>query len=427
MKDLFPGHFKDDNGDIKDIWEECLFVFDANIILNLYRYSDPTRKSFFETLESIKSRVWLPHRVAEEYLSNRLVVIGQQEKSYEDTVSKIDALKKDLDNSRSHPFVSKRVMKKIDSVFSELKEELSKNKKDHEKRIRNDEIKKTVAAIFEGRVGDAYDKAKLEDIISDGEERYKEKIPPGYNDVKKGGDSDSLSDQCKKYGDLIVWKQILDKSSNIGRDIVLVTDDAKDDWWEVFKGKTIGPRPELFDEFKKCSGNNFHMFKADRFLEVASEVLGGAVSNEAVEEIREIRRRDIESNKKSEDLDNIIDSKYPSKKMARIKSVYYNELSNIENSIKNVEMARHKADELLVALSQKESQVLESDDELEHDDFVKRYNSVIAKKSMLDRKLHQLNSKKEYLLKRFNKIGDDLYKYEVAMNDINDIDGGAGF
>ena len=66
----------------------------------------------------------------------------------------------------------------------------------------------------------------------------------------------------------------------------------KEDWWEKFKGKTVGPRPELVKEFKDRANNTFHMYQADRFLELARENLDEQVSDEIVEEIREVRRRD---------------------------------------------------------------------------------------------------------------------------------------
>ena len=78
----------------------------------------------------------------------------------------------------------------------------------------------------------------------------------------------------------------------MNKGVVLVTDDKKEDWWEKFKGKTVGPRPELVKEFKDRANQTFHMYQADRFLELAREILGERVSEEIVEEIREVRRRD---------------------------------------------------------------------------------------------------------------------------------------
>ena len=292
MKNLFPGHFKESDESLREVWETSLFVFDANILLNLYRYSDATRNEFLRILTKLKDRTWLPHRAAEEYLNNRLTVIDQQETSYDETVKLIEKLQLDLDNARQHPFVGKEVMEKANVVFVELCDELKRNKSIHTNRISSDDIKDSIAKIFGNSVGLPYDKNQLEVLISDGEERYKQRIPPGFKDGAKAGDSEVFSEKCRKYGDLIVWSQAIDKAIEMNKGVVLVTDDKKEDWWEKFKGKTVGPRPELVKEFKDRANQTFHMYQADRFLELAREILGERVSEEIVEEIREVRRRD---------------------------------------------------------------------------------------------------------------------------------------
>lgn len=289
MKDLFPGHFRDSDDNLAETWNECLFVFDTNILLNLYRYSDSTKEEFLKILKKIGSRIWLPHRAADEYFNNRLEVIGKQEKAYDDTVSNINKLKKELDNARQHPFVSKEVMGKIEGVFDELCSELADNKKVHTSRISNDEIKESIASIFLGKVGPPYDKAKLEEIVVNGEERYKQKIPPGFKDSSKSTGSEIFTEICRKYGDLIIWNQVIDKSIEAKKPVVFVIDDRKEDWWSRFNGKTIGPRPELVAEFRERTKQSFHMYQADRFLELARELLEEEVSDELVDEIRKLR------------------------------------------------------------------------------------------------------------------------------------------
>lgn len=332
MKDIFPGHFKESEKDLKAVWDSCIFIFDANILLNLYRYSDSTRNEFLRILKKINSRTWLPHRAAEEYLNNRLSVIDQQEKSYDDTIKSITNLKSDLDNARQHPFVSLEIMKQAEKVFETLCEELTKNKSTHTKRITNDEIKNSISLIFKNNVGPAYEKEKLEELILDGEERYKQKIPPGFKDSGKSSGSDVFSEKCRKYGDLIVWHQVIDKSIESKKPIVLVTDDKKEDWWEKFKGKTIGPRPELVKEFKDKTDNTFYMYQADRFLELARENLDESVSNEIVEEIREVRRRDKIAYHKN------VEMEYMQNRKAQIE-----QLMHQSNAIRNqVEVTQHE-------------------------------------------------------------------------------------
>ncbi|RTQ97198.1 PIN-like domain-containing protein [Halomonas nitroreducens] len=286
MRNMFPGHFKGSEVEVKEVWKSCLFVFDANIILNLYRYSDSTRQEFFNIFEKFKDRIWIPNRAAEEFLINRASVIASQEKTYDDAIKGVDELKKSLESPRKQPFVSKEVMSQAESFFERLLSELSENKDVLANRVSDDEIKASVSEVFEGCVGEPYDDESIKKIIEEGDQRYAHKIPPGYKDAGKGDVNGSVFERTRKYGDLIVWKQILDKAVNDSVDVVLVTDDKKEDWWEKSGHRTIGPRPELVEEFFVTTGRTFQMYQADRFLVLARENLDEEVSEEIVDEVR---------------------------------------------------------------------------------------------------------------------------------------------
>ena len=293
MKDLFPGYFKPDSKEIKKIWKSCLFVFDTNILLNLYRYSNETQKEFLELLKKINDRIWIPNRVGEEYLANRIGVIHEQENTYDKTIKSIEDLKDTLNHSRRHPFITKNTLSQVEQTLEALTNELQNNKANHIERFANDDIQQSIVELFNKRVGKEYSKKELHNIFTEGEQRYSEKIPPGYKDKTKGSDN-SFINQCRVFGDLIIWKQIIDKSIDVKKDIILVIDDKKEDWWFESKGKTIGPRPELIKEFKSKTNHNIHMYQADRFLELAQESLHEKVSEKAVEEIKEVRDYQVE-------------------------------------------------------------------------------------------------------------------------------------
>lgn len=358
MKDLFPGHFKESDESLKEAWETSLFVFDANILLNLYRYSDTTRNEFIRILNKLKGRVWLPHRAAEEYLNNRLTVIDQQEKSYDDTIKLIESLQQDLDNTRQHPFVSKGVMRKINSVFDELCNELKKNKSAHTDRISSDEIKDSIAIIFGKNVGTPYDKGQIDQLISAGEERYKQKIPPGFKDGSKAGDSEVFSEKCRKYGDLILWTQVIDKAIESNKSVVLVTDDKKEDWWEKFKGKTVGPRPELVKEFKDRANQAFHMYQADRFLELARVNLGEKVSEEIVEEIREVRQRDKLALRRMKEIELYKHRKMQQMQLAQQMDSIRHQMAKYEQEMHMLQEKRHLLENERISLKEFNNKIL---------------------------------------------------------------------
>ncbi|AAY36973.1 PIN-like domain-containing protein [Pseudomonas fragariae (ex Marin et al. 2024)] len=294
MKDLFPGHFSSSDQDIENLWKDCIFVLDANVLLSLYRYSDSTRSELFKVFDTMSDRLWIPHQVAQEYLTNRLLVISEQAKYYDDASKRIEGLKKLLENSNQHPFVSSKTLNAASKVFEQLTKELSENRLIHDKRITKDEIKDKLEILFSSNVGPAYSKDRLEEVLIAGKTRYDEKTPPGFSDSKKGGDSQLFSDRCKPYGDYIVWLQMMDHSRLVEKSIIFVTGDVKEDWWTVFQGKTVGPHPSLVQEFIDSTGYLFYMYTPDKFLQRASIDLG--INNieleKSAQEIRDLQKED---------------------------------------------------------------------------------------------------------------------------------------
>jgi hypothetical protein len=401
MKKTFSGHFSQNEHNQKKLWDECLFVLDANILLNLYRYSDSTRIEVMRILESLKKRLWLPHRAAEEYLANRLLVIDQQEKAYEDTVKTIESLKNDLENSRQHPFVKKNTMKKVVDVFVLLRSELEENKNTYSRRIHNDDIKDSIATLFESRIGSEYDKDKLVSLIKEGEERYRQKTPPGYKDGYKGDDPDLFQEQCRKYGDLIVWMQIIDRAKEINSGVVLITDDKKEDWWVRFKGKTIGPRPELVKEFELAVGKPFQMYQADRFLEFAREFFNQRVSQEILDEIREVRRRDgVVVNNRKNALDERRDfvSEYRQHTINRISM----EMLRHEEQLRDV-VARKAG--MMNLISQAENEYLSRKTDVDKDMAREKFH---RKNSLLLNEIEVMYLRENELNKRITELREEL-------------------
>ncbi|WP_343350669.1 PIN-like domain-containing protein [Pseudomonas sediminis] len=292
VKDKFPGHFIKP-AKTRDEWGDCIVVLDTNILLNLYRYSDETRDSFIKTLEKLKDRVWLPYTVAAEYIDRRLGVIFDQQQEYENAVNDINKLKSKLENARQHPFISKNTMASATRSLDKVINELENNKSIHTKRITSDEIQDFLAEMLNGKIGDENTPEELEKIITEGEIRYKQKTPPGYKDSKKQGDEDTLKARCRPYGDLIIWKSILWKANKDKKTVVFVTDDGKEDWWLIFKGKTLSPRPELIKEFKEETDQTLHMYLPERFLELAIEKNQEMPSEAVLDEIRDTRLKEL--------------------------------------------------------------------------------------------------------------------------------------
>ena len=44
MKDIFKGYYRPSDDEFKKMWEEGIFVFDTNVLLNFYRYKKETKR-----------------------------------------------------------------------------------------------------------------------------------------------------------------------------------------------------------------------------------------------------------------------------------------------------------------------------------------------------------------------------------------------
>src|SRR4051812_32263128 len=80
MRSMFPGYYRPKAEEFAEKFKSCVFCFDTNVLLNLYRYTPESRDNLLKILrhEKIKDRIWLPHRVGFEYQRRRTdVLLGQ--------------------------------------------------------------------------------------------------------------------------------------------------------------------------------------------------------------------------------------------------------------------------------------------------------------------------------------------------------------
>ena len=292
MKDNFPGYYRPTKDEFIQLWNDSIFVLDTNVLLNMYRYTPKTRKEFISILEKISDRIWIPYQVALEYHENRLSVINQQIIAYENVEKILDnhknKIKNELFSHSPHPYIEvKSYITKIEEKFAEIKEELNKDKKKHPNLLYDDEIRKMITMLFEGKVGSSCSQDMLKKIYEKGKERFEKKIPPGYKDKDKDG--------LGKYGDLILWYQIINHAKSIKKPIILITDEKKDDWWLKINGKIISPHPELINEMFFEGGTNFYMYTATKFVEYAKKHFESQIDQGSINEVHDIEKFDKKS------------------------------------------------------------------------------------------------------------------------------------
>ena len=243
----------------QQLFNTATIVFDTNVFLNLYRRSKATREILLDAMQSFQDRLWMPHQVAMEFMKNRPEVIHTMTTGYDAVINgaekQVDEWARTIDADESS---SNKIKKKVTDWII-----LNRERNLEVTDCHDDLILEIVLDLFEGKVGKEYDITELDRIKKEGKDRYEKNIPPGYKDVKKSNGKDDNN----AYGDLIFWLQLLDYAKDNSVDIILVTDDQKEDWWQILHGKTIGPRPELKKEFYSKTHRNFHMYTMKQFIE----------------------------------------------------------------------------------------------------------------------------------------------------------------
>src|SRR6266508_7012977 len=75
MFDDFQGYRLPTEAEIDDALRLALIVIDANLLLNLYRYTESTRDDLLGVMGRLGDRLWVPHQVLREFWRNRLGVL----------------------------------------------------------------------------------------------------------------------------------------------------------------------------------------------------------------------------------------------------------------------------------------------------------------------------------------------------------------
>jgi hypothetical protein len=278
MRGLFPGHYRPRPAEFEKLWKDCIFSFDANVLLGVYRYTDTTRNTLLKVLEALRDRVWLTHRAAAEFQRHRIEVIGRERATFEEHQKKVASILKD---TAKHAFLSPEQVSELDQT----RERLSALLQDALKRQpdllwQDDSLRDRLDTIFIDRVGEpcTADEERIQHAEADA--RIGRRQPPGYLD-------DAKTEAANRRGDAVLWLQLLAHAKKQQKAVIFVTDERKDDWWIRHSGKTIGPRSELIEEFGSHTGQQFYMYDIGSFLEHAQKHVQAIDVDAAVAEVRQ--------------------------------------------------------------------------------------------------------------------------------------------
>lgn len=269
MREKFPGWWPKKPEQIAKLWDTAIFVPDANVLLHCLRHATVVRDELLRLFEALGDALWIPYQVGLEFQRNRLDVqfgaLDAYDALIKDQEANIDKARDRLRQLRAHPTIDvQKELAALDIFLSDFKGRMEAARRAHPS-IEIDGVLEKLFELLENRIGDKWPPDKLIALKKEGEDRYSKKIPPGYKDQKKdGGEYD-------KFGDLIIWKEIIAKAKAEKRPVIFISDDAKEDWWWIHRGRKMGPRPELIEEFRAEAAQDFHIYEFSQFLRFAAD------------------------------------------------------------------------------------------------------------------------------------------------------------
>ncbi|MFI9528512.1 PIN-like domain-containing protein [Micromonospora rosaria] len=260
---------------------------DANVLLNLYRYTADARDDLLAVLSALSDRLWAPHQVLTEFWRNRDRVLRDPRdtaKTAEELQNirgqAVKAVQTWVNRVALEPAQASAVVEKLtagfDKVLLYVDEFRDTAAIDAARDTNTDVVLSSLNSILHGRVGEPLDEKAHSSALVEAQRRLDEKIPPGYMDRKK--------DIAEGAGDYLVWEQSLREAEKRGADLLFVTGDAKEDWWRTEGGERRGPRVELVNELRDRAGVRLFMVRPAQLLKYARAVLSVTVREDSLQD-----------------------------------------------------------------------------------------------------------------------------------------------
>lgn len=258
--------------------DNYVIILDTNVLLNVYRYSPDFSEFALKCLMEVSNYIYLPATVKMEYEKHHKSEFSKMKKRIAEaskgTETQIELAKNKILRScdgleRLHfPDINElrevlsEKLNAVQQAFNDFFEDRPSLNLAQDFWAGTDHLLKLIQEIDNAnQILSSPSQKDIFDWCDEGEKRYKEETPPGFKDAKN-------KDGVRKYSDLIIWMEVFRFAKTKGKNIILVTDDVKSDWWENVGGKKCF-HSELRKEFLKTRQKIIAMTSQDLYAEIS--------------------------------------------------------------------------------------------------------------------------------------------------------------
>ncbi|MFF0762300.1 PIN-like domain-containing protein [Streptomyces sp. NPDC003737] len=284
--------------DFERIFETGVVALDTNVLINLYRSNERTRRDTFAVLNKLKSQIWVPHQVISEFWRNRDLpsVRGHHRAKARNVCTALDKtlrsisdatdrwlkdvhLSSDENANRHIKEANESITKAIEEIKTFIEQQAEKDAIEGTSSTHTDPVLNELDQLLKGNVGAPLPAEDHGRALKEAKRRADAKIPPGYADFASKSDTQAA-------GDYIIWEQVLIEAEQRQRDILLVTGDVKEDWWVPRNEQNPArPRTELRVELKRRAGVELFMLTPSQLLTEADRIFGLRVDERSVSDL----------------------------------------------------------------------------------------------------------------------------------------------
>ncbi|MEU8932678.1 PIN-like domain-containing protein [Streptomyces sp. NPDC048409] len=293
-------------------FQDAVIVLDTNVLLSLYEYTAESREEVLAALGQVSDRLWMPYQVGLEFVRGRRSVLESRKRVLGDASKSVNAkltaarnaiidakdtvraqLQKyarvPADIAALEQLVSVAAVDEHLALYREsFKSYLDMLKSGHDLTPVNvdtaDPILPRVADLYDDRVGLQPDDQLLQQRLDEAVAfRFPNQIPPGFKDFDKGT-------PLKAAGDFLIWEEVIEQAALLpegGRRVLFVSNDVKEDWYDVSNGKQR-PWPALLDEIHRRAGAELRLETPPDFYAGVGMYLNANLADDTFEEIRRV-------------------------------------------------------------------------------------------------------------------------------------------
>lgn len=276
--------------------DDAIFVFDTNILLNIYRWKSDTRENFLSCLDKIgEKRIFVTSTIKDEFFRNRVSELIKYDRVRHlsgDVKNAIRAKCTECFDKVSRDDHKDKTLKKLDLILDtmtdSLKDLIDEEFRDKLELFYKDEHLLRLTKLI-GHVAKELGSDEVKRLQAQAAEKHQQVKASSKEDKSSSKDQlagfPGFSDSEKGFGDYVIFHEMQEIAKANKKDIVFVTDEKKQDWF--YKVRVESTRPLVRMEVKKAfnsHGVQFDIWDAVNFLKRAGEFTKTPMSDDVIQD-----------------------------------------------------------------------------------------------------------------------------------------------